>query len=61
MDVTYVGKDEWSRDLYKSVLTGYIYVNVDGTLYDRTPDWEEPNSPLVKLDKVTIVSKKEPE
>jgi hypothetical protein len=51
----YVGQDDWSRDLYQSVKTGIVYVEVDGMLYTRTSDWGEPCTPLRTLGNVEVV------
>jgi len=59
VEVIYVGCDDWSRNLWKSTKTGNIYVEVDGGLYDRTPDFEEPCSLIITMDKVTIIGIKE--
>lgn len=44
VSLKFVGVDDWSRKLYKTE-NGTILVDVDGELYTRTPDWEEPCDP----------------
>lgn len=39
----YIGDDDWSRKLYKKE-DGTVLVDVDGMLYTRTPDYDEPCS-----------------
>jgi hypothetical protein len=51
----YVGVDWWSRPLYKSEKTGRVYVEVDGGLYTRTEDWEEPISQICLMTDIEIV------
>ena len=58
MEVTYVGKDDWSRELYKSTKTDRIFVNVDGTLHTIT-DEGEPYFPLIFLDDPALIVHKE--
>ena len=55
MQVTLIGQDEWSRNVYKSTKTNIEYVDVDGVLHTMTPDWGEPCDPLCKLADVEIV------
>jgi len=43
-EVKYVGEDDWGRKLYRTE-HGNTLVDVDGMLYTRTPDYDEPCSP----------------
>lgn len=44
-----IGRDDWSRDLYQSLKTGIVYIDVDGYLHTRTEEGE-PDYPIGKLD-----------
>lgn len=52
---TKIGRDDWSRDLYKGQETGRIYVEVDGVLHSIT-DEGEPCWPVIKISAITVVS-----
>ena len=41
----YIGKDDWYRDLFRRQ-DGEVFVDVDGILHTRTPDWGEPCCPI---------------
>ena len=58
MLVTRIGQDDWNRNLFKSVKTGRVYVEVDGSLYTRT-DEGEPCTPLCKMSLVMYLSDKQ--
>ena len=47
-DFEVVGMDDWSRRLWRSKLTGILYVEVDNQLYtiNTYEDWAEPNYPI---------------
>ncbi|MBK9497277.1 MAG: hypothetical protein IPO08_22715 [Xanthomonadales bacterium] len=51
---TLIGYDDFSRALYHSQKTGAVYVEVDGELFSRTPDYEEPCTSIGRLTDVTI-------
>ena len=51
---TFVGYDDWSRELYASLKTGITYVQVDGQLHGMT-DWGEPISPIGYWDDIEVV------